>query len=127
MKKVNSSTGFDWIDSTLFDSFIEPIKMSKNDEKWIFIDRKIEDILDEMLIIYEKFSSHGNDYTSIPGSHRTIKVSILGEVTINNCSVCHYPKLSSDEYRKIIFEFLEKDNEFREYIARMRLFVDTIV
>lgn len=87
---------FDWVDSTLFDSFVEPIHMYRVSEKWIFNDRKIEDILDEMLSIYEKYGDHGMDYTSIPNSFRTIKVPVLGEVIISNCSVCPNPRLSRD-------------------------------
>ncbi|MBV4438759.1 DUF4062 domain-containing protein [Clostridium tyrobutyricum] len=127
MKKVNNSLRLDWIDSTLFDSFIEPIKMYRDGEEWVFIDKKIEDILDEMLITYGKFSSHCYDYISVPGSYRTIKVAILGKVIISNCSVCRSPKLCRDEYRKIIFEFFEKYNQLREYIGKMRVFVDTIM
>ncbi|URZ05929.1 DUF4062 domain-containing protein [Clostridium felsineum] len=127
MKRVNNSLGVDWIDSTLFDSFIEPIKMYRDDEGWVFIDKKIEDILNEMLITYEQFSSHCCDYTSVPNSHKTIKVAILGEVNISNCSVCYSPKLCRDEYMKIIFEFFEKYNQLREYIRKMRVFVDTII
>ena len=42
---------FDWIDTTVFDSFIEPIEMHKTAEEWIFIDKIAGDILDEMLAI----------------------------------------------------------------------------
>lgn len=127
MRKINNSLGFDWIDSTLFISFIEPIKMYRDGEEWIFIDKKVEDILNEMLIAYEKFGRHCYDYTSIPGSYRTIKVAILGEVIISNCSVGYSPELSRDEYMKIIFEFFEKYNQLREYVGKMRVFVDTII
>ena len=110
-----------------FDSFIEPIALYKIDEKWIFIDRKIEDALEELLSIYEQFSSHGNDFTSIPGSHITYKVPIIGDIMISRCSVCPSPQLSRAQYQDIIRIFLEKYNEFREYIGRMRLFTATIV
>jgi hypothetical protein len=127
MKKVFRNTEFDWIDSTLLDSFIEPIEMYKNGERWIFIDRKIEDMLDEMLNIYNKFSSHCNDYTSISGTYRTIEVPVLGEVTISRCSVSTNPRQSRGQYEEIIKEFMQKYNEFRDYIGRMRLFTDSIV
>lgn len=127
MKKVSRSTEFDWIDSTLFHSFIEPIEMYRDNEAWIFIDRKIEDILDELLSIYKQFNQHSCDYTSIPGTHRTIKVQVLGEIIVSRCSVCPSPKLSHAEYGNIIKAFLDKYNEFREYIGRMRLFTDTII
>lgn len=42
---------FDWIDTTVFDSFIEAIEMHKTAEEWIFIDKIAGDILDEMLAI----------------------------------------------------------------------------
>lgn len=127
MKKVNRSAEFDWIDSTLFDSFLEPIEMYKNGENWIFIDGKIEDILNELLSIYNQFSSHGDDYTSIAGSHRTIKVQVLGEVVVSRCSVCQNPKLSRTQYEDIIRKFFKKYDEFKEYIAKMRLLTDTTV
>lgn len=128
MKKVNRYTEFDWVDSTLFHSFIEPIVMHKTSEDWFFVDRKAEDILDELIGIYDEFRQHFiNDYTIISGTHRTIKIQILGDVTISRCSVCPNPKLSHAQYEEIISRFLKKYNEFREYIARMRLFTDTIV
>lgn len=127
MKKVNRYAKFDWIDSTLFDSFIEPIQMHRNNESWLFIDRKIEDILDELLSIYEQFDQHCYDYTSIPGTYRIIKVAVLGEVGVSRCSVCQQPKLSHSQYADIIRSFLEKYTEFKEYIGKMRLLTDTIV
>lgn len=128
MKRVNHSTEFDWIDSTLFNSFIEPIETYRKNEGWFFIDRKTEAVFDELLSIYNQFANqHRIDYTSIPRTHRTIKVQILGEVTISRCSVCSYPKLSYTQYEVIIRSFLEKYNEFREYVGRMRLFADTII
>ncbi|QLY81213.1 DUF4062 domain-containing protein [Clostridium intestinale] len=127
MKKLNNTYMFDWVDSTIFDTFINPIKMYRCGQEWLFIDKNIEEILDAMLIVYEKFSSHRLDYTSIPRSHRTIKVEVLGEVTISSCSVCDNPKLSSEEYIKIIFEFFEKYDRFREYVGKMKLSADTII
>ncbi|NMA65618.1 MAG: DUF4062 domain-containing protein [Clostridiaceae bacterium] len=125
MKKI--SMFFDWVDSTLFNSFIGPIHEYGDSEKWIFNDRKIEDILDEMLSIYEKYGDHSIDYTSIPNSFRTIKVPVLGEVVISNCSVDRNPKLSRDQYVDIIKSFLEKYDEFRQYIGGMKLLTDSIV
>lgn len=127
MKRVSRYTEFSWVDSTLFHSFIEPIEMYRTNEAWFFIDRRIEDILDELLIIYNQFNQHCYDYTSISGTHRTIKVQVLGEVTISRCSACPNPTLSYTQYEDIVRKFLDKYNEFREYIGRMRLFTDTIV
>lgn len=124
MKKVNRY--FDWIDSTLFDSFIEPIQMYRDGEKWIFNNGRIEDILNEMLSIYRQFDNHSMDYTSRPGSHRNIKVQVLGEVIISDCSVCPSPKLSRDQYEDIIKKFFEKYEEFKEHIGNMKLLTDII-
>lgn len=101
--------------------------MYKTNEGWFFIDRKIEDILDELITIYGEFNQHGYDYTCIPNTNRTIKTQVLGDVIISRCSVCINPKLSHAQYAKIISRFFEKYNEFREYISRMKLFTDTIV
>lgn len=127
MKKISETSQFDLIDSTVFDSFVEPIQMHKDSEKWIFIDRKIEDILEEMLDIYHKFDVHCYDYTSIPKSHRKFRVPVIGEVDVSTCSVSYPPRLSRDEYKKIIIEFFEKYDEFREYIGKMKLLVDTAI
>ncbi len=127
MKKVNRYTEFDWVGSSLFGSFIEPIELYKANEEWFFIDRKLEDILDELLAIYREFNQYFYDYTSIPGTHRTIKVEVLGEVGISRGSVCDSPKLSHTEYEEIISRFLEKYGEFRLYVERMRVHTDTIV
>ncbi|MCB8817379.1 DUF4062 domain-containing protein [Desulfosporosinus shakirovi] len=127
MKRVNRLSEFDWTDSTIFDSFIETIVMFKSGEEWIFIDRKIEDLLDDLISIYEEFScSHSNDFTSIPSTFRTIKVPVIGEVMISRCSMCSSPHLSRNQYIDIIRRFLEKYDEFREYIEKMRLFTDSI-
>lgn len=127
MKKVNVVGELDWIGSTIFNSFIEPIQMYRNREYWLFIDRKIGDLLDELLSIYEQLNQYSVDYMSIPGTYRTFKVQVLGEVGISKCSICQPPKLSHSQYVDIIQSFFKKYNEFKEYIGRMRLLSDTIV
>ena len=124
MKKASYYT--DWVDSTLFNSFISPIESYITNEKWVFIDKRIEDLLNEMIVIYDKYNNHCNDYTSIPGTHVMYEAKVLGKVGINRCSVCLNPKLSRNEYLNIIKDFLKKYNEFREYVGKMKLFADTI-
>lgn len=127
MKKVENNFRFDWVDTNIFDAFISPIVDSKERERWIFIDKKIEDILDELLVIYHKFNCHCIDYTTIPGTNRSFEVDILGQVTINSCSVCRKPELSRDGYMSIIKEFFEQYSKLRKYIEKMRLDTDTII
>lgn len=127
MKQVHSNTEFDWIDSNLFDTFMSPIQDYKNRGKWVFIDGRIENILEDLLAIYNKFNVHCNDYTSIPGTHREVEVEILGKVTISRGSVCSNPQLEYVQYENIIREFFQKYNELREYVGNMRLVTDTII
>lgn len=125
MKKVSRS--FDWIDSTLFDSFMEPIQMYRDGEVWIFNDGRIENILDEMISIYRQFDSHSSDYTSIPNTDRNIKVQVLGEIIVSRCTVSQNPRLSRNQYEDIIRLFFQKYKEFKEYIGNIKLHTDTII
>jgi hypothetical protein len=127
MKKIAFNYEYDFVYTTIFTDFIDPIKIEKNYRKWFFIDGKIENILDEMICIYNKFDTHCIDFTSIPGAFKEVKVPVLGEVTIYKCTSTNYPKRNNSEYVKIIEDFMEKYNRFREYIGNMKLVVDTIV
>jgi len=123
---ISRDWGFDFIDSTIFDAFIEPIAMERSHQKWMFIDRKLEDILDEMLSIYQRFSNHGIDFTSTR-THRTVNVPVLGQVTVSNCSLTNSsPTMSRDGYRNIIDEFFRIYDEFKQYVERMRVFSDSL-
>lgn len=122
-----SNSGFDWVDSTIFTDFIGPIDYENNYQPWIFIDKKLQDIFGGMLSVYHEYEWHGNDYTSIAGSHRTVKVPVLGEVILSRCSASIHPKYEREHYESIFERFLEKYIEFREYVGRMRLSVDTVV
>jgi hypothetical protein len=127
MKQVSRLTEFDWIESTLFDSFLEPLQLYRDGEKWIFNDGKIEDMLNELLSIYGQFDCHSLDYMCIPSTTRNIKVQILGEIIISRCSVCQDPRLNRNQYKDIIKEFFEKYEEFKEYVKNTKLFADIII
>lgn len=119
------SDNYDWVCSSLFSSFMDYIEINKSIQKWIFVDNKLEDIFTEMIMIYKKYDTHPIDYTS-KGVGRTYNSKVLGKVLINELYAVDKPKLTPDQYREIVIEFLNKYNEFKDYIERMRVFADII-
>lgn len=128
MMWLHSNREYDFVDSNIFDSFIEPIAYEVNRQGWFFVNKELENKIKGMLEIYNEFGkTHCDDYTSNPGTHREYSVEILDKVTISMCSSTPYSKNTREHYLDIVERFLDKYCDFETYVANMKLTSDTII
>lgn len=131
MIKYNEIHEYHYIYSNVFVEFISRIEFEKKHREPLFIDKKIEDILDEMLAIYKEFSKyHGSDFTTTNNINaKKYSVPLLGSVSLLSCDAT----IKSDsyykykDYEKMIDNFFEKYKLFLKYISDLRIEVDTII
>jgi hypothetical protein len=126
MLYLEKTTSYGVVNSTIFTDFLDPISEHRNIRKWIFVNRRIEDILDEMLVVYRKYSDHAYDYTSIYKTLKEFKHNILGEIYIYKCSVNPQPRKTEEEYIAIVNEFLIIFEKFKAYISEIKMDADLI-
>lgn len=128
MMWIHSNGEYDFVDSNIFDTFIEPITYEMKRKGWLFVNKELENKLNDMIKIYNEFgNTHCNDYTSIAKSHREFNVAILDKVIISRCSVDPYPTHTRDYYLDIVERFLSKFCELQDYVANMKISSDTQV
>lgn len=125
MKKYNKQFQFDYLTTTIFADYMEPIICYFQQEDHIFINWKLEDALSDMLLIAQKFiSNHVLDYTTIPNTHVTLTDGISKGVLISRLSYHKNTELSSEEYQQLLKDFFKKYEEFKSLIKDIRLLVD---
>lgn len=118
-----SDSRIDWVNSTLFDDFIEPLTYDYSNT---FIDKQLQNIFEEMLEIYGKYNHHCNDYTT-QGNHFIFTSSVLGNIIVRNCKLTNAnPKYSKEYYKNVIKEFLEKYREFKKLVGKLKIEVDIL-
>lgn len=128
MQKVHEFTTYDYVDSTLFSSFLLSYADYKNSQNLLFVDNKLEEMVTDMIsICMEFFKQHPLDFTSIVESARYFESSVIGQIMVQDCTMCSNPKLSRTQYREIIGHFFTKYKGFIKYIQNRKFILDTIV
>lgn len=126
MQEFNQKYCFDYVTTTLFNTFIGPIAIKQGMENGIFIDKLLESKLENLLQIHSQFEqAHGLDYATIPSTGQQYTVPILGEILIHSCQVSAYPNISFEGYCSFVNQFLFTFDDFRIYVQNMKINTDT--
>lgn len=87
MKKYSTQFGFDYLTTNIFTSFMEPIIDYFNHQEHIFINWKLDDALENFVLIANKFiSNHVLDYTTIPNTFTELTDETFTEVLVSRVS-----------------------------------------
>lgn len=125
MRKYHYNFGFDYLTTTIFTDFMEPISDYVSRQEHIFINWKLDEALYEMLEIAKEFiENHVYDYTAIPNTFRTLDDGNSSEVIITNVSGSNN-RLSSVRYDELLERFFEKYEDFKNIVKDIRLFSDS--
>lgn len=125
MRKYNNQFGFDYLTTTIFSDFIEPIIYYFKQQEHIFINWKLDDALFNMLSIAQKFiSNHTLDYTTIPNTHSKLIDGASEEILVSCLSYHKNTNLSHEDYVKLLKDFFKKYEKFKNLLKDIRLLVD---
>ncbi len=125
MKKYNNQFSFDYLTTTIFEDFIEPIICYFEQQEHVFINWKLDDALFDMILVAKKFIyNHTLDYTTIPGTHTKLATGASGEVLVNRLSYHKNTDLGHEDYYQLINEFFEKYENLKDLARNLRLYVD---
>lgn len=125
MKKYNNQFSFDYLTTTIFVDFIEPIIYYFKQQEHIFINWKLDDALSDMILIAQKFLyNHTLDYTTIPNTHTKLVDGASEEVLVSRLSYHKNTDLSHEDYHQLLKDFFEKYEKFKDLVKDLRLLVD---
>lgn len=125
MKKYNNQFNFDYLTTTIFADFIEPIMCYFQQQEHVFINWKLDDALSDMILVAQKFIyNHTLDYTTIPSTHTKLDTGGSEGILVNRLSYHKNTDLSHKDYHQLINEFFEKYENFKDLIKNLRLYVD---
>lgn len=125
MRKYHNQFSFDYLTTTIFADFIEPIIYYFTQQEHIFINWKVEDALSDMILIAQKFIyNHTLDYTTIPNTHTKLVDGASESVLVSRVSYHKNTDLSHEDYLQMLKDFFEKYEKFKDLVKDLRLFVD---
>lgn len=125
MKRYHIRLNYDYIGTTIFSDFIEPIIRYFDQQEHVFINWKLDDALSGMVSIAATFiSNHGLDYTDIPKSYTTLRDEVLGEVPVCRVEYMRNTEFGYEDYKKWLMDFFKKYEEFKNLVKELRLFAD---
>lgn len=125
MKKCHDQFGYDYLSTTIFTDYIEPITWYINQEKPVFINWKLDEALNEMASVAQEFmSNHSLDYTAIPNTQTKLENGNSGEVLVQRLSYKKNTSLKQEDYLQLLKDFFEKYEEFKDIIKEIKLHVD---
>ncbi len=97
----------DYLNSNLIIASLDSICEHWKHSKYIFIDNKLSEHLDNVLIEYEKFSSRYVIDCTSRGNYRELKFPIYGSISVCDSEWNSNPKYSKDEYIEMIKNIFE--------------------
>ncbi len=125
MKKYNNQFYFDYLTTTVFVNFIEPIIFYFKQQEHIFINGKLDDALSDMILIAQKFiDNHSLDYTTIPNTNTKFIHGASEEVLVSRLSYHKNTDLNHEDYHQMLKDFFEKYEKFKDLVKDLRLLVD---
>lgn len=125
MKKYSTQFGFDYLTTNIFTSFMEPIIDYFNHQEHIFINWKLDDALENFVLIANKFiSNHVLDYTTIPNTFTELTDETFTEVLVSRVSYYQNTDLNNEDYQKMLKDFFEKYEEFKNIVKELRFLAD---
>ena len=125
MKKYNRQFGFDYLTTTIFASFVEPIVHYFNQQEHVFINWKLDDVLYNMLAIAQKYiDNHTLDYTTIPNTSVKAMDENSQEILVSRVSYYKNTDLSTEAYNQLLKKFFEKYEEFKDEVKELKLLSD---
>ena len=125
MKKYSTQFGFDYLTTNIFTSFMEPIIDYFNHQEHIFINWKLDDALENVVLIANKFiSNHVLDYTTIPNTFTELTHETFTEVLVSRVSYYQNTDLNNEDYQKMLKDFFEKYEEFKNIVKELRFLAD---
>ena len=125
MKKYHTQFNFDYLTTTIFTSFIEPIICYFTQQEHVFINWKVDDVLLDMILIAQEFiNNHTSDYTTIPGTHTKLVDGASEGVIVNRVSYYKNTDISHEDYHQLLKGFFEKYEKFKDLVKDLRLLVD---
>lgn len=125
---IPAKMSFDIVYSNFFSTCFLPVQYDLCYKNWKFVDKKLEDILVEMLKIYDQYiSTHGMDFTFTTDFPQNVDIPLLGAVSIHLASRTNFNSHTTDEhYRNLLGLFSAKFNEFVEYAKNMKMDLDIL-
>lgn len=125
MRKYNHQFSFDYLTTTIFSSFIEPIIYYFNKQEHIFVNWKLDDALSDMILIAQKFIyNHSLDFTTVPNTHTKLVDQSSEEFLVSRVSYYKNTDLSQEDYHQLLKDFFEKYEKFKDLVKDLRLFAD---
>jgi len=125
MRKYNKQFGFDYLTTTIFTDFIEPIIDYCRQQEHIFINWKLDDALSDMILIADKFIyNHTLDYTTVPSANFRLVNAASKEILVSRLSYFKNTDFNQDDYYMWLNDFFEKYEKFKELVKDIRLLVD---
>lgn len=125
MKKYHNNFGIDYLTTTIFSAFTEPIIYYAGSQEHLFINWKLNEVLNEMLKIAQEYTGkHTLDYTSIPGTFRKLDDGLSAEILISNVSYYKNTEFSFEDYNKLLENFFDKYEYFKNLIKEIKLLSD---
>ncbi len=126
MQDFSNKIGLDYVTTTLFGAFIDPVANRQQMEDGIFNDKMLESKLNNMLAVYYTFcQTYGLDYTAKPEYMCTYQIPVLGEICITRCQAVMNPNVTYEGYCALINQFFLAVDDFRNYVSQMRIELDT--
>lgn len=125
MKKYHNQFNLDYLTTTIFANFIEPIIYYFTQQEHVFINWKVDDVLSDMILIAQEFiNNHTLDYTAIPSTYTKLADGASEGVVV--CRVSYYKNtdLSHEDYHRLLKDFFEKYEKFKDLVKDLRLLVD---
>jgi hypothetical protein len=117
---------FDYFNSNLVMAALGNIYEHRKYNKYIFVDNKLNELLDDVLREYHNFSSrYVNDYTA-RGNYREINFPIYHTIRVCGSERHMNAKYSEDEYFEMIKKMLEQYYIFKDYIKDMKTDIDVL-
>lgn len=125
MRKYNNQFSIDYLTTTIFADFIEPIIYYFKQQEHVFINWKLDDALSDMILIAQKFIyNHSLDYTTIPNTHTKLADGTSEGFLVSRVSYYKNTDLSNEDYHQLLKEFFEKYEKFKDLVKDLRLLVD---
>lgn len=104
---------------------MEPIIDYFNHQEHIFINWKLDDALENVVLIANKFiSNHVLDYTTIPNTLTELTDETFTEVLVSSVSYYKNTNLNNEDYQKMLKDFFGKYQEFKNIVKELRFLAD---
>ena len=126
MKTLYSVYEYGYIESNLFLACVEPILLNLKDNKQVFTNRILFDMLLDLASHAKTFLNHYTIDFTANGNYKSCSIPVLGTVSICTSSYFKNTDWEIETYRNELVSFFECYDKFRELVKNTRLFIDTL-